>query len=252
MHKLTVHIVDDDEALRDSLAAMVSGADYKCATYASAREFLAGQLAPGCALIDVRMPEMDGLSLMQEMDRRQLDMPVVVMTGFADVPLAVKAMKAGASDFVEKPCAREDLLEAIKRALSKAKSAQAGDAEKKEAQERLERLTQRERDVLQLLVVGDANKIIAHKLGISPRTVEIHRGRLMEKTEARSLAERLCAGGPLAVRATKEVALRSRSMSWTEAVRFGETMRKVAGATDDASEGMRARAEGRTPQWRAR
>jgi two-component system response regulator FixJ len=189
MDKLTVHIVDDDEALRDSIQAIVTAAGFKCVSYGSAREFLGGKLASGCALIDVRMPEMDGLSLIQEMARRQLDMPVIIMTGFADVPLAVKAMKAGASDFVEKPCPREELLDAIKRALTKAKSAQTEDAEKKDAHERLDRLTQRERDVLQLLVAGDANKIIAHKLGISPRTVEIHRGRLMEKTEARSLAE---------------------------------------------------------------
>ena len=189
MDKLTVHIVDDDEALRDSIAAMVGAAGFKCQGYGSARDFLDGGLAGGCALVDVRMPGMDGLALMQEMAKRRIDIPVIVMTGFADVALAVRAMKAGANDFVEKPCARDELIEAIKRALGKAKSAQAIDSEKKEAHERLARLTQRERDVLELLVVGDPNKIIAHKLQISPRTVEIHRGRLMEKTQARSLAD---------------------------------------------------------------
>ena len=189
MDKLTVHIVDDDEALRDSIAAMVGAAGFMCQGYGSAHDFLDGGLADGCALVDVRMPGMDGLALMQEMAKRRIDIPVIVMTGFADVALAVRAMKAGANDFVEKPCARDELIEAVKRALGKTKSAQAIDSEKKEAHERLARLTQRERDVLELLVVGDPNKIIAHKLQISPRTVEIHRGRLMEKTQARSLAD---------------------------------------------------------------
>ncbi|MBI1212633.1 MAG: response regulator [Alphaproteobacteria bacterium] len=189
MDDLMVHIVDDDEALRDSTQALVARAGFRTATYASASDFLSGKLEAGCALVDVRMPEMDGIALMHEMTSRRIEMPVIVMTGFADVPLAVKAMKAGANDFVEKPCPREELIAAIKRALSRARSSQAEDVEKKEIQTRLARLTQRERDVLQLIVLGDANKVIAHKLGISPRTVEIHRGRLMEKTEAGSLAE---------------------------------------------------------------
>jgi two-component system response regulator FixJ len=189
MDKLTVHIVDDDEALRDSVAALVGGAGFKCEVYGSARDFLDGGLAGGCALVDVRMPGMDGLALMEEMAKRRIDIPVVIMTGFADVALAVRAMKAGANDFVEKPCGRNELIEAVKRALGKAKSVQALDAETKESRDRLARLTQRERDVLELLVIGDPNKIIAHKLQISPRTVEIHRGRLMEKTQARSLAD---------------------------------------------------------------
>ena len=143
----------------------------------------------GCALVDVRMPEMDGLALLQELKARGSELAVIIMTGFADVPLAVKAMKAGAVDFVEKPCPREELVDAVERALAKAKAAQSDDAVRKEAQTRLDRLTEREREVLELLVAGDANKVVAHKLGISPRTVEIHRGRLMEKTQAKSLAE---------------------------------------------------------------
>jgi two-component system response regulator FixJ len=111
------------------------------------------------------------------------------MTGFADVPLAVKAMREGAIDFVEKPAARDVLIDAVRRAFGKATQASADDESKREALARFERLTEREREVLELLVLGDANKVVAYKLGISPRTVEIHRGRLMEKTQAKNLAE---------------------------------------------------------------
>jgi two-component system response regulator FixJ len=188
--KLVVHIVDDDDAIRDSVKALLEGAGFACAVYSSAREFLdAAKLATGCALVDVRMPEMDGIALLSELAGRHSDLPVIIMTGFADVPLAVKAMKEGAVDFVEKPAPRDSLIDAVRRALGKAKQSKATDVEKHEALVRLDRLTQREREVLDLLVAGDANKIVAHKLGISPRTVEIHRGRLMEKTQAKSLAE---------------------------------------------------------------
>ena len=187
----TVHIIDDDDAVRDSVKAMLEASGFTCRAYAAARAFLdtSSALAPGCALVDVRMPEMDGLALLQELKARGSELSVIIMTGFADVPLAVKAMKAGAVDFVEKPCPREELVAAVERALVKAKAAQSDDAVRKEAQMRLDRLTGREREVLDLLVAGDANKVVAHKLGISPRTVEIHRGRLMEKAQVDSLAE---------------------------------------------------------------
>jgi two-component system response regulator FixJ len=186
-----VHIVDDDEAIRDSVEAILRGAGIACASYPSAHDFLTSPLSlePGCALIDVRMPQMDGLALLQELRARGSSISVIIMTGFADVPLAVKAMKAGAVDFVEKPSPRKELVAAVERALAATKAVSAGSDEKKAAQARLERLTERERDVLELLVAGDANKVVAHKLGISPRTVEIHRGRLMEKTQVKSLAE---------------------------------------------------------------
>jgi two-component system response regulator FixJ len=188
--KLMVHIVDDDDAVRDSVKAVLESAGFTCATYASARAFLdAAKLTAGCALVDVRMPEMDGIALLSELAGRHSELPVIIMTGFADVPLAVKAMKEGAVDFVEKPAPRDALVDAVRRALDKAQKAQSGDSERRDAQARLERLTQREREVLELLISGDANKIVAHKLGISPRTVEIHRGHLMEKTQAKSLAE---------------------------------------------------------------
>lgn len=186
----TVHIVDDDEAVRDSVRALLESAGFACVTYASATGFLdAPGPAPGCALIDVHMPEMDGLTLLRELAVRQREIAVIIMTGFGDVPLAVRAMKEGAIDFVEKPMARDALIDAVRRALGKAKQAQSTTDEEHAAAARFARLTDRERDVLVLLVAGDANKIIAHKLGISPRTVEIHRGRLTEKTGVRSLAE---------------------------------------------------------------
>jgi two-component system response regulator FixJ len=185
-----VHIIDDDDAVRDSLKAVLEGAGFGCVGYASARGFLSvAQSAAGCALVDVRMPEMDGIALLKELTARGVNIPVVIMTGFADVPLAVKAMREGAVDFVEKPAPRDVLLEAVKRALDRAEPSEDASAEKREAAARLARLTQRELEVLECLVAGDANKVTAHKLGISPRTVEIHRGRLMEKTQAKSLAE---------------------------------------------------------------
>lgn len=185
-----VHIVDDDEAVRDSVKAVLGSAGYTCATYDSASAFLSHKAnASGCALVDIRMPEMDGLTLQQEMLARGMTIPVVFMTGFADVSLAVRAMKAGAIDFVEKPCPRDILLDAVKRAAEQAKASKGRDSFATDARAKLERLTQREREVLELLVAGDANKVVAHKLAISPRTVEIHRARLMEKLQVKSLAD---------------------------------------------------------------
>jgi two-component system, LuxR family, response regulator FixJ len=186
-----VHIVDDDEAVRDAVKSVVEQAGYACLTHGSAAEFLQATTthATACALVDVRMPQMDGLALLAEMAARHYHLPVIIMTGFADVPMAVKAMKAGAFDFIEKPCPRQNLIDAVERALAKAKTAQVRDAERSAARNRLDKLTQRELEVLNLLVAGNSNKAIAHKLGISPRTVEIHRGHLTEKTEVASFAE---------------------------------------------------------------
>jgi two-component system response regulator FixJ len=181
-----VHVVDDDDDLRESLKALLDAAGFRCSNYASARAFLEAGATSGCALVDVRMPEVDGLALLNELSSRKSRLPVIIMTGFADVPLAVRAMKAGAVDFVEKPTPPEVLIGAVRRALERA---QASDAAQPEARARLDRLTDRETDVLKLLVVGDSNKVVAHKLGISSRTVEIHRARLMEKLEAAKLAD---------------------------------------------------------------
>ena len=185
-----VHIVDDDPGLRESLDVLLQASGYACRLYASAEALLASDIDTlrGCALVDVRMPGMDGLTLQTELSLRQIRLPVVFMTGFADVPLAVQAMRAGAVDFVEKPCGLPQLREAIDRALAEAEVPIANGGEAKEARKRLERLTPRQREVLNCLVAGDANKIAAHKLGISARTMEVHRARVMEKTQAKSLS----------------------------------------------------------------
>jgi len=188
---LTVHIIDDDAEVRDSTQLVLETAGYRCAAYPSAMQFLEDPRSrqPGCAVVDIRMPGMDGLALQTEMQARGFHVPIVFMTGFADVPLAVAAMKSGAVDFVEKPCPPATLREAINRALAQVRQDRDRADEADEARRRLARLTPREADVLACLVAGDLNKVAAHKLGISPRTVELHRARIMEKAQVRSLAD---------------------------------------------------------------
>jgi two-component system, LuxR family, response regulator FixJ len=184
-----VFIVDDDEAVRDSLAMLIESAGMKAETFDSGREFLAKTAfpRPACALLDVHMPEISGLQLQDELARRGIELPVIVMTGQADVPLAVRAMKAGAVDFLEKPFADEVLLDTVRRALATpAHSAAKADPA---VVRRIADLTPRERDVMLQLVTGNTNKVTAYNLGISPRTVEIHRARVMDKMGAKSLSE---------------------------------------------------------------
>jgi two-component system, LuxR family, response regulator FixJ len=186
----TVHIVDDDAAIRDSLSLLLGGAGFAVATYPSAEAFLT--VAPqgvGCLVIDVRMPGMGGLELQQELVRRGRRIPVIVMTGHADVPLAVQAMKAGAVDFVEKPFQEATMVSAIRRAFDLGIEAARTEAVDAEIGQRLRSLTAREREVLDALVAGNPNKIIAYDLSISPRTVEIHRARVMDKMQARTLSD---------------------------------------------------------------
>jgi two-component system response regulator FixJ len=185
-------VVDDDEAVRDSLSALLESKDYIVASFAAAAEFLsvAATLRPGVLIADIRMPEMDGLELQQRLKERSLQFPLIVITGHGDVPLAVRAMKAGAIDFIEKPFAMDVILDSIaigcKRLLT---TGSQGDDFAAKAAERLSELSPRERDVLKGLLSGLPNKSIAYDLGISPRTVEIHRARVMEKMHARSLSE---------------------------------------------------------------
>ncbi|MGZ5896065.1 MAG: response regulator transcription factor [Xanthobacteraceae bacterium] len=143
----------------------------------------------GCLVTDIRMPEMDGLELQEEIAKRGIDLPVVIMTGHGDVPLAVRAMKAGAMDFVEKPFDDEAMLASVQRALLVGHQERARLAEAKAAQELIALLTPRERNVLEKLVAGRSNKVAAYELGISPRTIEIHRANIMDKMHARSLSE---------------------------------------------------------------
>ena len=188
--KATIVIVDDDAAVRDSMRALMESAGYDVKDYESAKDFLKEPAKSGsCLITDIRMPEMDGLELQQEITKRGLDLPLVVMTGHGDVPLAVRAMKAGALDFVEKPFDDEIMLESVKRALEIGHHNRSRLTESKAAQDLIALLTPRERNVLEKLVAGRSNKVAAYELGISPRTIEIHRANIMDKMHARSLSE---------------------------------------------------------------
>jgi two-component system response regulator FixJ len=185
-----IFVIDDDPSVRDSLRALLESAGYKIKDYASANAFLADRPPhSGCLISDVRMPEMDGLELQEEVSRRGIAIPVIIMTGQGDVPLAVRAMKAGALDFLEKPFDDEALLGSVKRALELGRQKQDQLAEARAAQDLLALLTPRERHVLDQLVAGRSNKVAAYELGISPRTIEIHRARIMDKMNARSLSD---------------------------------------------------------------
>jgi len=187
-----VHLVDDDDAIRRSASFMLKTSGYQVKSYASGVELLKErEIEPGCILLDVRMPGMDGLEVQRALQDRGLTHPVIVMTGHGDVNVAVQAMKVGAVDFIEKPFEKAQLLTAIEEGFSRI--AQAGRSTKRadEARVRLQSLTPRERDVLEGLVRGHPNKTIAYDLDISPRTVEIHRANLMTKLEVASLSEAL-------------------------------------------------------------
>jgi len=185
----TIFVVDDDAAIRDSLRMMLETAGYGVRDFASAQAFLADpHLGGGCLIVDIRMPGMGGLELQEELVRRKANIPVIVMTGHADVPLAVRAMRAGAIDFVEKPFDQERMLQSVSDALAAGERSQGRAAEAREARNLLSLLTPREREILDQLVKGHANKVVAHQLGISPRTVEIHRASIMEKLHARNLS----------------------------------------------------------------
>jgi len=187
----TVHVIDDDDAARDSLAFLFRTADVDVRTYASAIEFLAAApaLTGGCVVTDVRMPQMDGLELLRRLRALDLGLPVIVMTGHGDIPLAVEAMKAGAADFFEKPFSDDAMLAAVNRALGHRQQERAREAERDAVKEKLVNLSARERQVLEGLVAGKANKAIAFDLGISARTVEIYRANVMTKMDAASLSE---------------------------------------------------------------
>jgi two-component system response regulator FixJ len=188
-----VHVIDDDDSVRRSAAFMLKHSGYRVESWVSGVEFLknAKNTERGCVLLDVRMPEMDGLEVQQEMAKRGIDMPVVILTGHGDVGVAVQAMRAGAVNFIEKPYEKEALLGAIEEAYDRLDRGRNKDMQAAEARVRLASLTGRERDVLNGLVQGNPNKTIAYDLGISPRTVEIYRANMMEKLRVRSLSEAL-------------------------------------------------------------
>ena len=186
-----VHIVDDDEAMRDSLKWLVESRGLRVELYPSAEAFLDAYDNGfcGCLVLDVRMPGMSGLDLYAQLQARASTLPVIFITGHGDVPMAVSALKKGAADFIEKPFNDQDMLGLIESCLKQDRAAAAKRAENAAVAQRLDRLTQREREVLGLIVGGRLNKQIADDLGISIKTVEVHRSRVMEKIGANSVAE---------------------------------------------------------------
>lgn len=186
-----VHLIDDDEAVRRALAFLLSTAGVSARLYESAQAFLdkLEGLPEGCIVSDVRMPGIDGLQLQRILRQKGITWPVIIMTGHADVPLAVDAMKSGAVDFIEKPFADDVLLSAIRAALDRFKREVAHHEGGLEVQARIETLTLREKQVLDGLLLGQPNKVIAHNLGLSARTVEVHRANVMTKMGATSLSK---------------------------------------------------------------
>jgi two-component system, LuxR family, response regulator FixJ len=185
-----VHVIDDDEAVRHSLAFVLATAGLAVRVYESGSAFLAAldNLQPGCIVSDVRMPGIDGLQLLRKLRDVGVNLPVIIITGHADVPLAVEAMKAGAADFIEKPFDDEVLLGAVRGTLAFYEAASDRDAERLEIRARLDQLSPREREVLDGLLAGYPNKTIAYDLKLSPRTVEVHRANIMAKMGATSLS----------------------------------------------------------------
>jgi two-component system response regulator FixJ len=189
-HEQQVFVVDDDPHVRDSIHLLLESTGLKVRSYDSAKNFLQDHVdKQGCLIADIRMPDMSGLELQEEIVRREIGLPVIIITGHGDVPLAVRAMKAGAVDFIEKPFDDERMLSSIARAMEIGSRAYSRSAEARAARDFLKELTPREREVLDKLVKGCSNKIAAFELGISPRTVEIHRANIMEKLQAVNLSD---------------------------------------------------------------
>lgn len=186
-----VHIVDDEEAVRNSLAFLLSGAGFAVRVHESATDFLAiaAGISNGCLITDLRMPDMDGVELLRKLRDAGALLPAIVITGHGDVQMAVEAMKSGALDFIEKPFSDQVLIDSIGRAVERADEQVRNEAAEELVRQRLDSLSERERQVLDGVVAGQPNKTIASELGISPRTVEVYRAGLMGKMQARSLAE---------------------------------------------------------------
>lgn len=189
--KPTIFVVDDDEGVRNSLRFLLKSVGLSATTMASATEFLTTYQPdqPGCLVLDVRMPGLSGLELQQQLNLRGAIIPVIFITGHGDIPMAVEAMQHGAFDFLQKPFRDQDLIDRIQRALAADEKNRAALRERDRVRARLDSLTPREREVLDLMMRGKPNKVMAAELGLSQRTVEIHRARVMEKTDASSLAQ---------------------------------------------------------------
>ena len=187
----TVFLVDDDEAVRDSLGLLMKSVALNSQPYPSADAFLAefDPDCPGCLVLDIRMPGMSGMELQQKLIEMRAILPIIFITGHGDIPMAVEAMQRGAVDFIPKPFRDHELLDRINKALADDQENRSTLLEREEVEERIKKLTPREKEVLDLVVQGKANKVMAGDLDVSQRTVEIHRSRVMEKMQARSLAQ---------------------------------------------------------------
>lgn len=190
-HNMTVFIIDDDAAVRDALTLMLEQSRLNVKSFNSAQQFLAQYRPemPGCAVVDIRMPEMDGMQFQSVINANGIPLPIIFLTGHGDIPLSVKAIKAGASDFLSKPVTREKLLKSIQQAFEEFESLKANYQDSHRCQSLLANLTGRERDVMRLVLQGHTNKMVAQHLGISHRTVEIHKARLMQKTGASNVLD---------------------------------------------------------------
>jgi two-component system response regulator FixJ len=186
-----VFVVDDDGAVRDALKTILEDEGYETVSLASSKEFLdaleSGE-EPACILADVRMPQMSGLDLLKTMSARGVKVPMILITGFGDIPMAVEAMKAGAADFIEKPFTDDRITSAVQTALDNAVRVE-GPEMAEQVRQKMATLTRREQEIMSLLVTGHSNKSAARELSISPRTVEVHRARIMQKMDAKNLAE---------------------------------------------------------------
>lgn len=195
-------IVDDDSSMRRALERLVRSMGYRTRSFATAQDFLCADLPSGtmgCLVLDVQMPGMSGIDLQEELRRRDLPIPIVFITGHGTVPMSVQAMKHGAVDFLEKPFDEHELVKAVSRAMEKGRQALALRLELRELRERYGRLTPREQEVLALVVSGMLNKQIASELGASEKTIKVHRGRVMEKMQAGSLADLVRMAGKLGI-----------------------------------------------------
>jgi len=193
MNDSTVFVVDDDPAMRESLSFLMGSVGICVKTFENAQAFLDQHDSGdrGCLVLDVRMPGMSGLELQEHLKQQGISLPVVMVTGYGDVPMAVRALKSGALDFIEKPFTEQELLDRVNEALHVDERLRRLEEKRSLFDSRVSRLTERESQVMQLVVDGKSNKLIAHELGLSPKTVEVHRSRVMDKMEAGSLAQLL-------------------------------------------------------------